>query len=241
MKLNQSIFGMGLLTLLSTAAPAQAAGVPGQGDWETTLQGRDLDGNLANGFEAYYDTGLNISWLAAAQAPAGNLSWSQAKAWAAGLNLGGVVGWRLPLVNPGGDGSCQFASSGTDCGYNVNTANSELAHLFYVTLGNLSTVAPGGGGQPGGGLTHTGPFSAIFEGDYWSGKPYGPDPIQQAWFFNTGAGLQMNTSKTFTLAAWAVRNGDVGLVPEPQSWAPALLGLAFLARQLRLNRDRPDA
>lgn len=237
MKLKQSSFCAGLLTLLLTTAPAQAAGVPGQGDWETTLQGRDLDGNLANGFEAYYDTSLNISWLAAAQAPAGNLSWSQAKAWAAGLNLGGVVGWRLPLVTPGGDGSCQFASSGTDCGYNVNSANSELAHMFYVTLGNLSTVAPGGGGQPGGGLTNSGPFSAVFEGDYWSGTPYGPDPSEQAWFFNTGAGLQMNASKTFTLAAWAVHNGDVALVPEPESWALMLLGLLVMGAVRGAARD----
>lgn len=37
---------------------AQAAGT-----WQTTLQGRDLDGN-ATTFEAYYDTVLDITWLA---------------------------------------------------------------------------------------------------------------------------------------------------------------------------------
>jgi hypothetical protein len=42
---------------------AQAVGVSGQGTWETTLQGRDLDGNAAT-YEAYYYTTLDITWLA---------------------------------------------------------------------------------------------------------------------------------------------------------------------------------
>lgn len=45
------------------AGAAQALGVPGQGTWETTLQPRDLDGNAANGPEAFYDTVLDITWL----------------------------------------------------------------------------------------------------------------------------------------------------------------------------------
>jgi hypothetical protein len=42
---------------------ASAAAVSGQGTWETTLQGRDLDGNTTT-FEAYFDTALDITWLA---------------------------------------------------------------------------------------------------------------------------------------------------------------------------------
>lgn len=42
------------------ASLAQAAPIPGQGTWETTLQGRDLDGNFGS-FEAYYDTVLDIT------------------------------------------------------------------------------------------------------------------------------------------------------------------------------------
>ena len=59
--------------LLSTAACAcvlavvtstsRAAAISGQGTWETTLQPRDLDGNTST-IEAYYDTVLNITWLA---------------------------------------------------------------------------------------------------------------------------------------------------------------------------------
>jgi len=234
MKFKSSIFAAGLLA----ASLAHSAGVPGQGDWETSLLGRDLDGNLANGFEAYYDSSLNISWLAMAQAPAGNLSWAAAKSWAAGLSVGWVSGWRLPGLNVGGDGACHFATSGSDCGYNVNVANSELAHLFYVTLGNRSTVAPGGGPQSGGGLTNTGPFSGMLEGDYWTGSAYAPAFEDYAWFFNTGAGLQMQTRQTFTLAAWAVHDGDVATVPEPKTWGLILLGLGLLATRRSFIRSR---
>lgn len=31
---------------------------------QAALQGRDLDGHISNGFEAYYDTALDITWLA---------------------------------------------------------------------------------------------------------------------------------------------------------------------------------
>lgn len=50
---------------LSFALYAEVHAIPvsGQGTWETTLQGRDLDGNAAT-FEAYYDTVLDITWLA---------------------------------------------------------------------------------------------------------------------------------------------------------------------------------
>src|SRR3989344_2069321 len=93
----------------SVSTITQAASVSGQGAWETTLQGRDLDGNLAT-FEAYYDTALNITWLANANAGAGSsfddgtyvtdgaMSWINANAWAASLNFNGITGWRLPTV-----------------------------------------------------------------------------------------------------------------------------------------------
>ena len=60
------------VTLASLGAvPAHAVGIAGQGTWQQTLLGRDLDGNLGNGPEAWYDTTLNITWLANTQAIAG--------------------------------------------------------------------------------------------------------------------------------------------------------------------------
>src|SRR3989344_3796335 len=89
---------------LGASTFAHAASVSGQGTWETTLQGRDLDGNLSTA-ESYYDTSLNITWLADANYAQttgydadGAMIWTTATAWAAGLNPygSGITGWRLP-------------------------------------------------------------------------------------------------------------------------------------------------
>jgi hypothetical protein len=130
---------------------AQAASVGGQGTWETTLQGRDLDGNASN-YEAYYDKALNITWLANANAGAGSsydngssntdglMTWQNAVNWAAGLSytVGSTVydDWRLPFVTDTGTAGCNFASSGTDCGYNVQTKDGSTV---YSELGTCTT------------------------------------------------------------------------------------------------------
>ena len=54
-----------LLTLITMTTSDVAIG--GQGTWESTLKGRNLDGN-ASTIEAYYDTVLDITWLADAGA-----------------------------------------------------------------------------------------------------------------------------------------------------------------------------
>ena len=66
--------------MLTSITTAQAAPVSGQGTWETTLQGRDLDGDLSTA-EAYYDITLDVTWLADA-----NYSATQF------VNSGGVIG-----------------------------------------------------------------------------------------------------------------------------------------------------
>jgi hypothetical protein len=83
-----------LLRLASATMGAwlvHAVGVPGQGTWETTLLPRDLDGNLANGPEAFYDTVLNITWLRNAKVN-GLMTWTSANTWANTLVVGGVGG-----------------------------------------------------------------------------------------------------------------------------------------------------
>lgn len=156
---------IGVATAVFAAAPlVHAAAVPGQGTWETTLQGRDLDGDAANGFEAYYDTVLDITWLADAnyaatsgytsasnggKAPGseydsngfgtdGSMGWDAAMTWATNLNVHGVTGWRLPTMVDTGKPGCDFAYGGTDCGFNPSTSTAELAHLYYSTLGHLT-------------------------------------------------------------------------------------------------------
>jgi len=72
---------------------ANAVPVSGQGTWETTLQGRDLDGNNLTA-EAYYDTALDITWLANADIN-GEMDWFAANTWA-----GVLVSTALPAVSP---------------------------------------------------------------------------------------------------------------------------------------------
>jgi PEP-CTERM motif len=230
---------------------AQAAGVPGLGTWETTLQGRDLDGDTANGFEAYYDTAQNITWLADANyaftsgytsaanggvAPYtldtnakwtdGRMGWDAAKSWAANLNINGVTGWRLPnMVDTGKPVMCLFVYSGTNCGYNVSTSTSELAHLYFVTLGNKSSYSPSGNFQPGFGLLNAGPFKNVLQnGRYWFGVE-SAQVTDGAWSFDGGYGFQGDDYKGDGLYAWPVRPGDVAAVPEPSACALMLLGL----------------
>lgn len=49
-------------------------------------------------FLAYYDTVLDITWAADANIN-GRVLWDNQVAWAAGLTLGGVSGWRLPTAD----------------------------------------------------------------------------------------------------------------------------------------------
>lgn len=224
--------------LMAIGGAAQAIPISGQGTWETTLQGRDLDGDFFNGFEAYYDTVLNITWLADANYTRtsgydadGQMTWAAANAWAANLVLGGFGQWRLPLViDTGAPGCDQTTASGADCGVNVNTSTSEMAHMYYVSLGNLPQTS----------LSNTGPFSNLQPSFYWSGTAYtGPGSSSgSAWMFSFRNGEQ-NWYWTYwgeTLYAWAVHPGDIGtpaVVPVPAAiwlFGSGLLGLLSTAR-----------
>jgi MYXO-CTERM domain-containing protein len=221
-----------LLGALTLVGAAQAGGM-------VDLEARDLDGNPANGPEAFYDTALNITWLRAASTD--KMDWSTANAWA-GQERFDLSGWRLPTTHvTTADGSCDWSDIGsTSCGYNpVSTANqgSEMAHLFFESLGNKSFYAPGTTDeQADWGLKNAGEFENMQSLFYWSGTKYAPDS-DQAWYFSVDDGFQDAGGKFNTLYALAVRPGDVtAAVPEPQTWALALIGLAgvLLARRRRV-------
>ena len=217
-----------------SATPAAALPVSGQGTWETTLLGRDVNGNAVSGNNAsavfLYDTALNVTWLRDANNN-GATNWNAANTWASGLNVGGFTGWRLPsMVDTGASGCDYNLAGGTDCGTNVQTATSEMAHLYYVTLGNLALCTPGDttcvSPQAGYGLSNTGDFQNMQSDVYWSGLEYAPDTCC-AWFFSTLSGGQSFAQKSDALYALAVRPGDVvAAVPEPESLALVLVGLA---------------
>lgn len=148
-------------------SPVHAVPVSGQGTWETTLQGRDLDGNAAN-FEAYYDTALDITWLADANFAQtsgfdadGRMPWDNMVSWVLGLDINGITGWQMPNVFPinrgafspwdGGSSNISFSNNAsTDWGY-ADSAGwvdgsgnpvSAMGHMYYTTLGNLGFCTP---------------------------------------------------------------------------------------------------
>jgi hypothetical protein len=232
---------LAVIALGATALPsAQAAAVSGQGTWETTLQGRDLDDDLANGYEAYYDTALNITWLTDANyastsnyfaaSSLGSMTLADANSWAAHLNFNGVTGWRMPDIKPVNGSSFVYRYSydgSTDESYNITGTGSELAHLYYVTLGNKSYWDTSGNYQPDSGFKNTGPFSNVQPFGYWYDGGYNaPGGVHGAWLFDTIGGAQFGSRTANSYFAWAVRSGDVlAAVPEPQSTALALVGL----------------
>ncbi len=232
-----------LLAASAVSAFAADVAVPGMGTWETTLQGRDLDGNIANGFEAYYDTDLKITWLTDANyagtigyvSPSYNvdggwMTYDEGVELAKTLSINGITGWRGPqLKDLGAPGCAGYANSGTDCGYNVDPSSSEIVHLFSVTLGNHSVANPDGTERPTGtyGLINSGPFKNIQTFGYGLFTPYAADS-KKIWAFQPSSGIQVALGRESAGFAWFVHDGDIGTaaVPEPTSAALMLLGLA---------------
>ena len=198
---------------------------------QATLLGRLPATPGGSDYQAYYDTVLNITWLADANDAQtsgydadGLMVWSTALNWIGSLNSAshlGVSDWRLPFIVDIAASGCNFGYTGTDCGYNVATKSgatvyTELAHLFYDTLANKRYYDGNGGtlGCPGGPnycLINTGPFSHLRPGQYWSGTEYAPHTTD-AWYFRFDFGAQNYHDKGFATYAWAVRPGDIGAV-----------------------------
>lgn len=248
---------IGSVVLLAGAA--QGAGVPGQGTWETTLLGRDINGHAvdASSVDALflYDTTLDITWLRDANYAEtsgydsnGNMYWSSANTWANTLKVGNFSGWRLPTLKPVNGSAFQYVFSNngsTDAGYAKTGTGwgvaNEMGHLYYVTLGNKGQSAPNDADpgsrvwQPGWGLTNTGSFQNMQHMAYWSGQEYAVISGFWAWTLDFERGAQYIHSESQTFPALAVRPGDIALVPEPQTYVLLMLGLAGLA----VARRRP--
>jgi hypothetical protein len=208
---------------------ANAAAVSGQGTWETTLQGRVPITPGGTDYQAYYDTVLNITWLADAHYRFTSGSTLNGQDWVNSLNSSNHLGannWRLPQLVTEEIGCDYDYTGGRDCGQNVDTSTAEFASLYYDTLGNLAYYDTSGSApQPGGGLTNTGPFANIQDW-YTYGTPFyysSPSHQEGWWDFHFSVGGQ--DWAIGHQSAWTVVDGDVAAVPEPATvW---LFGLAL--------------
>ena len=195
---------------------------------------------------AYYDTEADLTWLADADyagttdyadAFYGQMTWDQASAWVAGLNIAGIEGWRLPnTIDVGNDGSTYSNYfQGVDFGFNITT-HSELSNMYFNVLGNIAYHDTSGNIQEGYGPINTGPFSNIRFWEYWSATEYAPY-TSYAWQFDMYDGFQRYGGKQNGSFAWAVHDGDVAelsSVPIPAAvwlFGSGLLGFIGVARR----------
>ena len=190
-----------------------------------------------------YDTDLDITWLRDGNYAntsgygTGHMTWNEAMAWASQLEYGGYSDWRLPTtVEDSAVRGWGYDGTTTE-GFNITS--SEMGYMYYSNLGNLGYLATDGTNpQSGWGLNYTGPFINI-QSRYWSRtevRNYGT----HVWYFAFANGNQTFTDVVHNSVyayAWAVRDGDSALTPEPPPLA--LFVTRLYQRGLNRNPDEP--
>ena len=202
------------------------------------------------GSSLIYDDVLDVTWLQDANyskttgySSDGSMTWVEADAWAQSLDVSGITNWRLPSTKDFGGDGCNWSESsngggGTDCGYSVAPTSSEMANLFHTTLGNNAYNTWPWADNTYNGLKNSGLFINIQPNTYWSSTVYALDPNSR-WFFSFGTGLQRQVPlyENAMLYAWAVHDGDVAAIPEPETYAMLLIGLAMMGFVVRRRRN----
>lgn len=197
----------------------------------------------------------------------GQMSASTAAEWIGAMNAAAYKGfsdWRLPKVAPMG-AAWKYGSAydgSRESGYNVSAPGSafpgstasEMAYMFYNNLGlrascDVTGHCDWGGGVPGvpyggatdlavGGVT----IHHLRRGTYWSGSFAGrisPGAVYSGpYSFGFSEGYQGVLGWGAPLYAWAVRDGDVAVVPEPESVSMLVLGLALVSSVARRTTSR---
>lgn len=215
-----------------------------------------------------FDSTLNITWQQNAQLAAsntfglgvrsdsgiiiradGSMNWPGALMWIDAMNTANYLGysdWRLPKINApfGFNLTCTSYDGSTDCGYNITDTRNELAHLFYISLANLGAFDTQGNSNPPHTL-NVGSFVNFQPARYWTGTQLPPAVgPNEAFTFTVGSGLKEWDAKVtpyHTVSVWAVRDGDVAVVPEPSSFLLLLAGLTGGTAYLRFRRGRAEA
>lgn len=251
MKIRTTLIASSLIASNFATCVAQAA-----------LQSRDLDGNFATA-EAYYDTELNITWMAHANSITGTnyddayitdgshmlwdgykfvdttidgmTSWYSANAWAADLSFTDGLNVYDNWRLPATPLFDATCSNQTYIG-----GDSFMSTDYGCTgseLGHLFYNELGGVPNLSINLTHNQNYSLftnIQEADYWSSE-FDLASDYAAGFYMAN-GYQSWMPKNFYRPALAVSDGDIGTpitVPEPHTSTLLLAGLALVGAAMR--------
>jgi hypothetical protein len=142
----------------------------------------------------------------------------QAQNWIASINNSNLLGfsnWRLPASD-----NC----TGFDC------VGSEMGHLFYTEFGLVKDQFNQ--------VSQNNPLVRLFSNIqqsnfYWSGTEAPFTGSKKASVFYFSYGYQGPESQQYYSYAWAVRDGDVAAIPEPETYAMMLAGLGLVGAMAR--------
>ena len=148
-----------------------------------------------------YDTVLDITWLQDA-GMGGFRNWNDAVSWADTLMFGGFDDWRLPSMSVAGGLPPGQTFTPVDCSTATAVAcrDNELGYMAFYNLG----------GTLGDNLTGDHALIMNVQFDHWSGTEFS-DISAHDFFFRFTIMSSAFKDVNF-LAAWAVRDGDVGAV-----------------------------
>lgn len=212
-----------------------------------------------------FDDDLGVTWLQDANYAQtsghdadGEMSWGSAVTWASSLNYYDSIrnvtytDWRLPKVSPvdGVSFNNIFRNDGsTDAGFNISAEGtlyarstaSEMAYMFYQNLGNPGFFKPDNTDSycAPNCIQNTGLFVNLGNVVYWAGTEYDYD-TSQAWIFAMSTGLQgagYKEHENNRFFAWAVRDGDVAAIPEPETYSILMTGLLVIGAVVRRKRS----
>lgn len=129
------------------------------------------------------------------------------------INYAGNNEWHLPRL-----------ASGFSGGANGTADGDEFVELYYYELG----------GRFGDGIPNTATFDNVRPFYYWTGTPF--SSYFEGWAFNTNIGAHGPAPGQSQLLGWAVTTGRVAAVPEVDTAAMLLAGLATLGAVVRRRR-----